>query len=75
MASVSAAPTKAVAQTSTARVHAITQRVTATSATAALPIVQRVSTVKAAAVRVRDRARAAPTSQTTRHTLVRDPST
>ena len=69
-----AAPTSHAAQTSTAQVRAITRVAMATSATAVFLTARQVSIAVAALERVLDRARAAPTSQTTRHTRGRDPS-
>ena len=64
MASVSAAPTRAVAPTSTVWVHAITRKGMDTNVRAARPIVQRASIAGAAVVPALAHARAAPTSQT-----------
>ena len=74
VASATAAPIKAVEQTSIAQGHAVTTLATSTSATVALPIARLVSIGVAAAARTTVRARAAPISRTTRHTRVRAPS-
>ena len=75
MINVIVAPTSHAAQTSTAQVRVITRVAMATSATAVFLTARQVSIAVAALERVRDRARAAPTSQTTRHTRGKDPST
>ena len=74
-ASVSAAPTKAVERTSSARVHATTQVATATSATAVLQTARQGSIVAAAAARVRARVRDAPMHLRMHRTRVRALST
>ena len=74
-ASVSAAPTKAVERTSSARVHVITRVATATSATAVLQTARQGSIVAAAAARVRARVRDAPMHLRMHRTRVRAQST
>ena len=71
MASVIAAPTKAVGRTSSVRVRATTRVAMASNATTAQPIVKRASFVAAAVVPVRDRAGTAQTGLRTPHTRVR----
>ena len=75
MASVSAAPTKAVGRTSSVRVHAITRVAMATNATAVLQTARQASIAAAVAARVRARVRAAQTSRTAPHTQARALST
>ena len=75
MASVIAAPTKAVEQTSIARASATTRVAMATSATAVLQTARQVSIAAAAAARVRARVWDAPMHLRVRHTRVRALST
>ena len=75
MENASAVPIRHVPRENSGLVRAITRVAMATSATAVFLTARQVSIAVAALARVRDRARAAPTSQTTRHTRVRDPST
>ena len=70
-ANVSAAPTKAVGRTNTARASATTRAATATTATTAQPIARLASFVAAAVVPVLDRAGTARTGLRTPHTRVR----
>ena len=75
MASVSAAPTKAVGRTSSVQVRATTRVAMASNATTAQPIVKRASFVAAAVVPVRDRAGTAQTGLRMRPTRARAQST
>ena len=75
MASVSAAPTKAVGRTSSVRVRATTRVAMATNATAVLQTARQASIAAAAAARVRARVGAAPMHPKTRHIRVRALST
>ena len=75
VASATAAPTRAVAQISTAQAHAITRVATATNATAVRPIVQLVNIVEDVVERVLARVGDAPIGPQTRRTRVRVLST
>ena len=75
MASVSAAPTKAVGRTSSVRVRATTRVAMATNATAVLQTARQVSIAAAVGLRVRARVEAAPMHPKTRHIRVRALST
>ena len=75
MENASAVPIRHVPRENSGLVRVITRVAMATSATAVFLTARQVSIAVAALERVLDRARAAPTSQTTRHTRGKDPST